>query len=121
MKHFFSNIALLTYLVGLFGWQVNKHYSDGELFDISLFAEAESCCEHDCDCCNDTSDTYQLDVDQFLAQKPEVKIASIDLFVKFYFIELPKVESDFEDSKPSRPPPLIPHKHSISNLQSFLC
>lgn len=121
MKYFLSNIALLTYLVGLFGWQVNKHYSGGELFDVSLFAKAESCCEHSCDCCDDTIDIYQLDAEQDVVQKPEVKIATNDLFVQYRFIELPEVEIDFETIKQSRPPPLIPHKHSISNLQSFLC
>src|SRR6056297_1295160 len=121
MKHFFSNIALLTYLIGLLGWQVNKHYSGGELFDIKLFAEAEKCCEHNCDCCDDTTDIYQLDVDQDIAQKPEVKIVSIDLFAQFYFVGLPKVEINIEHSKTARPPPVIPYINSISNLQKFLC
>lgn len=121
MKYFISHIVLLIYLVGLFGWQVNKHYSGGELFDVSLFTQAEKCCEPGCDCCTDTSDTYQLKVDQDIAQQPDVKIVTIELFIQSSFIELPKVETDFVEPKPCDTPPLIPYKHSISNLQAFLC
>lgn len=35
------------------GVTINKHYSGGNLCSISLFFEAESCCERDCDYCSD--------------------------------------------------------------------
>lgn len=121
MRYFFSNIALLTYLVGLFGWQVNKHYSGGELFDISLFADAEKCCEHNCDCCDDTSNTYQLDTEHDTEQKTKVEIPVLDLPTQYNISDFLTVDATHAETITIRPPPLIPYLHSISNLQSFLC
>ncbi len=121
MKYFLSNIALLTYIVGLFGWQVNKHYSGGELFDIKLFAEAESCCEHDCGCCDDTLDIYQLDTDHDTGQKTEIEVPVLDIPTQYFILDFFTVDANHAEITTIRPPPLIPYLHSIPNLQSFLC
>lgn len=46
-------ILVFILVVVTMGVTINKHYSGGTLYSISLFFEAESCCERDCDCCSD--------------------------------------------------------------------
>ena len=47
-------------LLSVIGITVNKHYSGNKLFSVSLFLEADSCCNGPCDCCNNTSETHNL-------------------------------------------------------------
>ena len=49
-------------LVSTMGMTVSKHYCGGELVSVSLFQEAESCCEMD-GCCQNESHFYQLKED----------------------------------------------------------
>lgn len=121
MKYFLSNIAILTYLVGLFGWQVNKHYSGGELFDIKLFVQAESCCEDNCDCCDDTTDIYQLDTDHAGGQQLKVETPVFDLQILFVDVQLHEPHVEFFQSYDVRPPPMLVENHSAAFLQSFRC
>ncbi len=56
-------LVIVLLLISTIGVTINKHYSDGELFSIALFGEAESCCEGPCDCCSDETEHYQINVD----------------------------------------------------------
>jgi hypothetical protein len=59
-----GNIILaLLILCTTTGIVVNKHFSDGELYSVSLYGEAESCCGGDFDSmntCHDESAVYQV-------------------------------------------------------------
>lgn len=61
------------------GITINKHYSGGNLYSISLFFEVESCCERDCDCCYDESHTYKIDDDFLITNISQPEIASVQL------------------------------------------
>ena len=62
------------------GVTINKHYSEGNLYSISLFFEAESCCERACDCCSDESQTYKIDDNFLITNISQPEIASVQLF-----------------------------------------
>ncbi len=53
-------IMTFLLLLSVIGITVNKHYSGNKLFSVSVFSEADSCCDDPCDCCNNTSETYNL-------------------------------------------------------------
>ncbi|MCF8229043.1 MAG: hypothetical protein K9G58_13300 [Bacteroidales bacterium] len=78
MKRTFSIGLALLLVLSTIGVTVNKHYSAGELYSVALFGEADSCCEVDCDCCHEESETYQVK-DEFIS-------SSFDL-AKVYFTE----------------------------------
>lgn len=64
MVHRIGNIILaLLVLCTTTGFVVNKHFSDGELYSVSLFDEAESCCQNEqdqMDTCHNESDVYKV-------------------------------------------------------------
>lgn len=69
--HIILGVIIVVVTMGV---TINKHYSGGNLYSISLFFEAELCCERDCDCCSDESQTYKID-DNFLVtniSQPEI-------------------------------------------------
>ncbi|MCF6364812.1 MAG: hypothetical protein L3J35_01275 [Bacteroidales bacterium] len=53
-------IMTFILLLSVIGITVNKHYSGNKLFSVSLFLEADSCCDNPCDCCSNTSETHSL-------------------------------------------------------------
>ena len=64
-----GNILIaLVLLASTIGVTINKHYSNGRLFDVKIYAEAHSCCApgHHMDGCRDTHEHYQV-VNDFLA------------------------------------------------------
>ncbi len=79
MNKIVNIFILLIFLISFIGIKVNKHYSDGKLYSVAVFAEAESCCasrvcnmdmsscksneqkkETDCSCKNE-SEHFKLD------------------------------------------------------------
>ena len=71
-------------LVATTGITVSKHYAGGKLFSVSITGEAKSCCEHDCDCCDNSVDTYRLTADYIIsantypADEPVVDLRDIN-------------------------------------------
>ena len=63
MKKGFYIFITIIFTVLTIGVHITKHFSDGDLYSISLFGDAKSCCEMPCDCCSDESDLYQLKAD----------------------------------------------------------
>ena len=47
-----ANILIsIVFLISFVGVQINKHYSNGMLYDVGIFHEAESCCTLVESCC----------------------------------------------------------------------
>ena len=62
------------------GVTINKHYSGGKLYSVSLFFNAESCCE-EYSGCSDEAVTFKIN-DNFLATNTsQPEIASIQLLI----------------------------------------
>lgn len=83
MREIFHIILALIFMVLTSGLTVNKHYSGGKLYAVSLYGEPDSCCEGLCDCCHNESDVYQI-TDNFLSPSSielvDCKQSPADLF-----------------------------------------
>jgi hypothetical protein len=117
------NIAVsLIFLISTSGITLHKHYSDGELFDFSIFGKAKSCCETNCGCCKDETVTFQLHIDVLGSAFQQVEtphfnhilqVIKVDhLIQSLYSASLP--EHFYFDSSP----PTISHNQAL--LQNFL-
>ncbi len=85
-------ILLVVFLISTMGVVINKHYAHGELYDIALFLEAESCCETPGPCCEDTMEVHRLEVDFMvdIQDHDGTEAFSIDLFgIDFHIFEDP--------------------------------
>jgi hypothetical protein len=62
------------------GFVVSKHYCGGTLISTSLFVEADSCCDSD-GCCKNETHFYQLDEDYSILSLLELpEIIQVNLF-----------------------------------------
>jgi len=61
--HIILSVLLLAATIGI---ATDKHYSGDKLFSVSIFGEAESCCDGPCDCCHNEKQTFQVK-DDFLS------------------------------------------------------
>ncbi len=97
----FISLIFLTLFIGV---QVNKHYSNGKLYSIAVFQEAEDCCAEescvmdmnsctsemqqnieDCSCKNET-DFVKLEDVFVISRFSLAKISSINLLFTTLFI-----------------------------------
>jgi hypothetical protein len=105
------------------GVNVTKHFSDGQLFSISVNGEAKSCCEVPCDDCSDESDLYQVQADYIFSSSHLVSnVKSYDLFqlntLEIDVITIDRVNSsNYFVSADISPPE---SKDYLSKTQSFL-
>src|SRR6056297_81633 len=73
------------------GFVVNKHFSDGELYSVSVYDEAESCCQNEqdhMDTCHNESSLYKVK-DYFRAS------SSISIQAEFKTINHPTYITEF--------------------------
>lgn len=103
------------------GVTINKHYSGGTLHSISLFFEAESCCERDCDYCSDESHTYKIDDNFLVTNISQPEIASVQLLSSKKQVINTVLLSLFETQKKVFHNRLLPVTHRRQPvLQTFL-
>lgn len=103
------------------GVTINKHYSGGNLYSISLFFEAESCCERDCDCCSDESQTYKIDDDFLVTNISQPEIPSMQLLASKKQLINTVLLSLFETQNKDFYNRLLPVTHRLQPvLQTFL-
>ena len=80
-------IMVFILLLSVIGITVNKHYSGNKLFSVSVFLEADSCCNGPCDCCNETSETFNL-TDSFVKTdfnfKQKISVEPVSFFIKLF-------------------------------------
>lgn len=67
-------------VVSTIGITINKHYSGGELFSYALFGEADSCCEVNCECCEEESTTIKVEDDFVSTSFDLIKIIVSEVF-----------------------------------------
>ena len=60
MKKGFHILFGIVFLALTMGVTINKHYSAGKLYAVSIFGQPESCCDIPCDCCDDETHTYKI-------------------------------------------------------------
>jgi hypothetical protein len=118
-----SHIILsLLLLVSTTGLAISKHYCCGELISTSLFVEADSCCDSD-DCCKNETEVFQLDEDFSVSTAIELpESVQIDLLAVYLVVlNLSVEENALVDEfliTDSLPPPKI--KTSLAKRQTYL-
>ena len=118
-SHIILSALLLFATVGL---AISQHYCGGDLISMSVFSEAESCCDSG-DCCKNEMEIYQLDEDYSLVSISEVPQSAefelLDLAILVYnfsVIETKNIQEFFESDLP--PPPKI--QTVLSQRQTYL-
>ena len=118
-----SHIILSTLLLfATVGLTISKHYCSGDYVSTSIFGEAESCCDSE-DCCKNETETFQLDEDYSLVAVSEVpQSAEFELMIfailvyNFTVVETEETEEFCESDLP--PPPKI--QTVLSQRQTYL-
>lgn len=109
-------------LLSTTGLAISKHYCGGSYVSTSLFVEADSCCDSD-DCCKNETVVFQLDEDFSVSTALElpataqIDLLGISLFVLNFSIEENSFVDEFLNTD-SPPPPKI--KTSLANRQTYL-
>lgn len=118
-SHIILSMLLLLSTIGL---AISKHYCGDELISTSLFVEADSCCDSD-DCCKNETKVFQLDEDFSVSsalELPElvqIDLLAVSLVVFNLILEENSVVVDFEliDS-----PPPSKIQTSLAKRQTYL-
>jgi hypothetical protein len=122
MKNISNILVSLILLVATTGIVVNKHYSAGKLFSVSLYAEAESCCADGdlCGCCDVETDVAQLKTEFQASTQSCPQITAIDLFTAPVTLpEIPNVSASSHTLLPGNHSPPIHSATTTSLLQVF--
>ena len=74
MKKVINILVSIVFLLSFVGVQVHKHYSNGKLYSIAVYQEAETCCEdmEHCEMANMTSCNHQQKDDCSCEDETEV-------------------------------------------------
>ena len=119
-----SHIVIsLILLVSTTGLTISKHYSMGELFDVSFIGEADRCCPIPCDCCEDEFEFHRLEV-EFVGSDVQIsinKVSVVDLFVCTTLFDINANQGYFSDEidyATNLPPPK--YSFTPSFTQSFI-
>jgi len=107
-------------LVSTSGITIDKHFHQNELFSISFFGEAESCCDGPCDCCHNEKESIIIK-DNFISSS---NFVLADVFPQYISLFNPEdlLINEYQDifnevCIRNRPPPLSAKKFKL--LQVF--
>ena len=123
MKKVINILVSIVFLISFVGVNIHKHYSQGKLYSIAIFQEAENCCvdmelcemaymEKDChhqqtdDCsCEDKTEIFKIS-DDFINERfsiPTEKTIDLYFVSLFQTIEtnLSFINCKYSDLKPS--------------------
>ena len=142
MNKIASILISIVFFISFVGIQINKHYSKGKLYDVSVFSEATSCCAPVESCCETTNkvsshcgnqsendmpcentvEVYRV-IDNFITEEFSIpKIHSLDLLIilntinyKEYFSQTSPTYNKFYSSSPIIKPDFQ------SELGVFIC
>ncbi len=105
-SHIILSSLLLFATVGI---AISKHYCCGNLISISIFGKADSCCDKD-RCCQNESDYFQLDEDCSLVSVLEMPHSSEFELLNLSILVINQTNIDLEGTKEfliaDSPPPL---------------
>ncbi len=109
----FSHIILsMVLLVSTIGMTVSKHYCGGEIVSVSVFHEADSCCDMK-GCCQNENHTYQVKDDfsspviTAIPVLAELDILGHDLLANESLLTVPESENPVSFIANSPPPKTI--------------
>jgi hypothetical protein len=122
LKQFTHTILIVFMLVSTIGFSITRHFCGGELVDVRLAKDIDSCCDMQDNCCHNESQTFQLEQDY----KTPVLIDHVDHFV-FVIFEIPSFIIDLshnEDIMANNPaigesPPIKEVSQFLSNIQVY--
>ncbi len=119
VSHIIFSLLLLVSTTGL---AISKHYCTGELVSISIFNEAESCCDSG-DCCKNETELIQLDVD-YSVSSPVVLPESVQIDLLAFSLAVLNLNFEENSATPEfilsdlPPPPKI--QMSLAIRQAYL-
>ena len=122
MKIFGHIILSLLLLIPTTGMVVSENYCREKLVSVSVFAEADACCDME-NCCRNETKVFQLKVDfsapviSGIPPLAELIILNHDLFTLEIF-KLP--ETIITDIEIIEPPPPLTTQRALSLSQTFL-
>lgn len=106
-SHIILSFLLLTSTIGL---AVSKHYCGGDVKEVALFEEADSCCDMD-GCCHNEDDFFQVKTDFTTAQVVDTpQAASLDMLFANLFFSLNDWQLDDSAEQPVTPTEILPVK-----------
>jgi hypothetical protein len=115
-------ILSVLFFLSTTGLVISNHYCCGELISTSFFVEAESCCDSD-DCCKNETKVFQLDEVFLVSTALEIpETDQIDLFAASFIVfnivlENNPIVNNY-DLIDAQPPPKI--RTSLAIRQTFL-
>jgi hypothetical protein len=117
--HISISILLVTVTTGI---TINKHYSGGKLYSFSITGKAQSCCETDCNCCENSVDTYRLAADYLMSTNNcHSENTVLNICDLFYFVEQDNYYiSQFQPVSITNHSLPLPVPDIRAQLQSFL-
>jgi hypothetical protein len=111
-------------LISTAGISFSKHYCNDRLISVSIYEEAEPCCDGDNRCCTEETENYRLDsvydaVEILQIEKNQDYLIRITYLLIDYLL-VPVADSGYEYLVPESPPPLS-QQEILSSLQTYLC
>ena len=120
-----AHIALsLLLLISTAGISMTRHYCSDILISVSVYSEAEPCCDGENGCCNNETEIYQIQDDfaageyQNIEQIRDFSILYTLSLVQFYF---EPVSDSYTDYHIPEPPPPPSQREFLSQIQTYLC
>jgi hypothetical protein len=122
-----SSLLAITLLFFGAGMTIEKHFCGDELKSVAVNEEAKSCCPHSSeapkseerDCCNDSSESIDLWDVPNSTQAPQHFVAVLPSF------DIQSLLSSKEEAKhlihPPNPPPPLPGREILIEIQKFTC
>ncbi|NOR86919.1 MAG: hypothetical protein GQ527_04870 [Bacteroidales bacterium] len=141
MRKILNIFISLVFLISFIGIQINKHYSQGKLYSVAIYQDAESCCSNLGACemskktngpcehqakddfsCNNTSELFKI-WDVFVVENFSMPaIISLDLLINS-FVQIVEVNSSSTILNLSNISFLLPPLETNFQVEfgSFLC
>lgn len=106
-KRIIHIIVSFVLLISTSGISISKHFMGSELFDISLFGDADNCCDDTCHQCQDEVQFFQLKVNFLTSSQdsnPSLNIIDLSpiVFLLADFIDQVESNSDHFISSTSK-------------------
>lgn len=123
LKRLLHIAMALLLMISITGLTIHKHYCHGELTGLSVFVDANHCCEASCTHCKDVTVSNHLDVDLFSAnvqavpENIQLSISSFEMLPAVLPEILPCIQHLTRSTKTCCHVDL----HGIPMLQSFRC
>ncbi len=110
MNKLFSIGLAFLLVLSTIGVTIHKQYFHGELYSVALFVETDCCCDQDCPCCYEESETIQVS-DEFISSTHELDKPHAPESLKSFYENFSAAISQFHKYKTflkkDKSPPVI--------------